>query len=344
MNDIPSSDYEEPLVLDATEVADAEETPDVMEHVDVPDLSELHSTSALLSPWVLRLLVLIFGFTLLLQVIDLWERAHVNEVAIRNDAMIGQIDQVKNDFEKQASGWDSLVTSHQKKLDTLQSDEAASAARIKVLGAQKTLAVSEAADTSQQLDSMLAQLKDARLKLKTAEGEFDVLSVRKASTEKLIIEADTKLVTAQTARDAMLKDRDRLTTELAAQKETQRLQTEKIEENQRQIRGLELKMSQLANLDLEIKTKENISADLKKDVLRLTARQTELKTEIMGLESKSKQSDQDVKTKQKAAAALLKEVERLTAKREELKAEIAEMESEASQDDEKTVENEGATE
>jgi chromosome segregation ATPase len=325
------------------------------EEQSAPDIESLPRIPSMK---VLFILIPVFCFTLVLQGVDLREQANVKENSIRNVAMIEQINHVKNDFELQASGWDSLVDANKANVTKLQAAKSQLEAQIEPLTSQHAALVSDVALEKQQLETARKNLTDVRSQLQKSQAEFDLAVVGKTEVETATVRANTDLKAAETARDLMkqesdnqqidlaaikqqvesartsLKDtrsqfqktqaeldlavvsktgvdaatvaanaslktaetaRDFMEQEsaqqqikLAAQEETLKQQAAKIDAGREQVQALTVKMTRLATIDDELKTKESIASALIKEVQRLTLRKNELDAEIKELEEKAK--------------------------------------------------------
>lgn len=250
--------------------------------------SEIKELAPIPSMKALFLIVPIFCFVLALQGIDLKQRATTKEVSIRNEGVISQVAQAKDDFEKQAVGWASLMDSHQSRLGELQSSLVRGDAQLQALNEKKKSDFAECAKIEEQLSSLKAELAAAQSKLTKANVELDTVTVRKTELDTSFRKTGVELEKLNVSQTSLQEVVDRLGKERASLQEMLKAQTEKISGNKGVIQDLDLKKSELVTISQEIKVNENISTAIKKEVLRLETRRDELDQEIKKKESANK--------------------------------------------------------
>ena len=136
----------------------------------------------------------------------------------------------------------------------------------------------------QQLTATKKDLNNAESTLQKAQVELDLAVAGKAKLEDAIVSVNADHKAAETARDFMKRERDKLTIELAAQNETLKQQAAKIELNREQEKTLAANSARLAAIDEELKSKENVLSALSKEVQRLTLKRDQLSAEIKQME------------------------------------------------------------
>jgi predicted nucleic acid-binding Zn-ribbon protein len=227
----------------------------------------------------------LFILVLALQTMDIKHRAESKEASLNNESVISRVTQAKEDFEKQAAGWTSLVDSYQTRLDDLQAGIARNEAQMAAVSEKKIANLAEAAKVQEQLEMLESEIATAHGKLTQAKEEFERVSVRKTDLDVAYTKSDIEMTKQKTAQMTLQAEYDRLSKELATQQEVQKTQAGTITVNQNVIRDLESKKTELAGLNQEIKTSEVIATALKKEVQRLETRRTELDEEIRRKES-----------------------------------------------------------
>ena len=159
---------------------------------------------------------------------------------------------------------------------------------MQALNDKKKSDLADTAKIEETLASLKSELAAAQSKLTKANVELDTVMVRKTDLDSSYRQTGielAKLTVSQTSQQEVI---DGLGKEIASLQGTLKTQTEKIAGNKSVIQDLELKKSELATIAQEIKVNENISAAIKKDVLRLETRRNQLNDEIKKKESDNK--------------------------------------------------------